>query len=333
MKKIIIPSVLLLFLASCVSMKQYKDLETEKNDLADNNAKMKTELTKANENNADLSTQTKVQEAEIKKLADDTLRLSNDIKNLKEQNQKLNSLNNSLKKKQSKMVQESAEEAKKLLSEIQVAREKLQSKEDLLNKLQKKLENERNAINVLKDELGLKDEQINAKNQKLVELETMIRAKDSATNALKNKITSALLAFDGEGLSIDQRNGKIYLLLDEQLLFKIGKSTVNPKGIEALKKIANVLEKNEDIEILVEGHTDNTGSASINWKLSTERALSITKILLDNSKIEPKRITAAGRGQYSPIDTADTDEARKKNRRSEIILTPKLDELFDIIKD
>lgn len=333
MKTILIPAAILFFLGSCVSMKQYKDLETEKNSLSSENTELQTELTKSQEDNADLLAETKVQGKTIEELVADTLKLSNNIKNLHEQNEKLSSLNNSLKNKQSKMVQESAEEAKRLLSEIQTSREKLQIREDELNQLQQKLKEERNAIEVMKNELGLKDEQIQAKDKKLVELETMIRAKDSATNALKNKITSALLAFDGDGLSIEQRNGKIYLLLDEQLLFKVGKSTVNPKGVEALKKIASVLEKNVDIDILVEGHTDNTGSSNLNWKLSTERALSITDILLSNSKIEPKRITAAGRGQYSPIDTADTDEARKKNRRSEIILTPKLDELFDIIKE
>lgn len=313
-------------------MKQYKDLETEKNDLSSDNEALKKELTESKESNADLTAQNNVKDKSIEQLKNDTLRLSNKNRNLNEQNAKLNDLNSALKNKQSKMVQENAEEAKRLLSEIQTAREKLQVKEDELNTLQKNLKKERDAIEVLKSELGLKDDEINAKNEKLVELETMIRAKDSATNALKNKISSALLAFEGDGLSIEQRNGKIYLLLDEQLLFKVGKSSVNPKGIEALKKIASVLEKNEDIEILVEGHTDNTGASSLNWKLSTERALSITKILLGNSEIDPQRITAAGRGQYSPIDTADTDEARKKNRRSEIILTPKLDELFDIIK-
>ncbi|MFQ3579432.1 MAG: OmpA family protein [Bacteroidales bacterium] len=166
----------------------------------------------------------------------------------------------------------------------------------------------------------------------LVEMERKLANKDSAMRALRSKLSAALRGFEGNGLTMEQRGGKIYVLLDESLLFEVGKSVVSEKGTDALKKLASVLEANPDIDITVEGHTDSTGNAKLNWKLSTERALSISYIILDNSKVAPKRITASGRGQYVPIDTRKTPEALRKNRRSEIILTPKLEELFNLIE-
>ena len=125
--------------------------------------------------------------------------------------------------------------------------------------------------------------------------------------------------------------------MDESLLFSSGKTAVEPKGIEALKNVAKVLEQNADINILVEGHTDDVpmagkGEIKDNWDLSVIRATSVTKIILQNSKTDPKRITSAGRGEFFPLDPAKTPEARKKNRRTEIILTPKLDELLKVLE-
>ena len=128
----------------------------------------------------------------------------------------------------------------------------------------------------------------------------------------------------------------MYVSLDESLLFASGKTAVEPKGVEALKNVAKVLEQNTDINIVVEGHTDDvpmkgTGDIKDNWDLSVMRATSVTKILLQGANINPTRITSAGRGEFFPIDAAKTPEARKKNRRTEIILTPKLDELLKVL--
>ena len=162
-------------------------------------------------------------------------------------------------------------------------------------------------------------------------MEEVLRKKDSTTLALRNKIEKALNGFEGDGLNIVQRDGKIYLVLDESLLFSVGKSDVAAKGQEVLKNLATILDQNPDINIEVEGHTDNTGGTKVNWELSTKRALAISQILLDNSNIDGKRITVSGRGQYCPVDEANTPEARAKNRRTEIILTPDLQELYDLL--
>ncbi|MFW5781215.1 MAG: OmpA/MotB family protein, partial [Bacteroidota bacterium] len=175
------------------------------------------------------------------------------------------------------------------------------------------------------------------RNARLLELETILARKDSAVNALRNKVAAALIGFENEGLSVDIKNGKVYVSLEEKLLFPSGSTRIDARGINALKKLARVLEENKDINITIEGHTDDVpviASAAMkdNWDLSVKRATAVVRILLDNSSIDPKRLTASGRGEYMPLDTGKTSEARQKNRRTEIILTPKLDELFQILE-
>jgi chemotaxis protein MotB len=150
-------------------------------------------------------------------------------------------------------------------------------------------------------------------------------------------VTNALLGFEKDGLSINIRNGKVYVSLDEKLLFQSGKYEVNQSGANALKKLAKVLEQNADINVLIEGHTDDVpykpdGALLDNWDLSVKRATAVVRILLQGSTINAKRLTVAGRSEYLPIDKSKTAQARQKNRRTEIILTPKLDELFKILE-
>ena len=138
-------------------------------------------------------------------------------------------------------------------------------------------------------------------------------------------------------LAVEMKNGKVYVSLEEQLLFKSGSTVVDPKGVSAIKKLAEVLAVNPDINIMVEGHTDDVpyiSSTSIqdNWDLSVKRATAIVRILMENSRIEGSRIIASGRSKYQPVIDSKAPDARKKNRRTEIILTPKLDELFQILE-
>jgi chemotaxis protein MotB len=168
-------------------------------------------------------------------------------------------------------------------------------------------------------------------------MQKILDRQDSTLIALRTKVADALRGYENNGLTIVNKNGKIYVSLDEKLLFSSGSWQVDPKGVEALKKIAKVLENNTDINVMVEGHTDNVpyrGSGQIkdNWDLSVMRATAIVNVLVMNSKISPSRIIAAGRSEYIPVDVANTTEARAKNRRTEIILTPKLDKLFQIIE-
>ena len=176
-----------------------------------------------------------------------------------------------------------------------------------------------------------------ARGQRISDLEGVLARKDSAVVALKNNIANALLGFEDQGLTVEQKNGKVYVSLEEQLLFKSGSWVVDAKGKEALIKLGKVLQTQPEVGILVEGHTDNVpyggnGNVSDNWDLSAKRATSIVKLLMENSTINPTQLTAAGRSEYLPLDPADTKEARAKNRRTEIIITPKLNELFKILE-
>jgi chemotaxis protein MotB len=164
----------------------------------------------------------------------------------------------------------------------------------------------------------------------------MLAQKDAEVKALKNKVADALKGFEDKGLTIHEKNGKVYVSLDEKLLFASGSWEIDNKGKEALTELGNVLATDKDINVVIEGHTDNvpykgSGNVKDNWDLSVLRATSVVKEILKNGNISPQRVTASGRGEFVPVDNDDSKEARAKNRRTEIILTPKLDELFQII--
>ncbi|MCQ2958663.1 MAG: OmpA family protein [Bacteroidales bacterium] len=328
MKKTVVLALCIATLSACVSQKKYQELESNCHFAQDSLLSALTicryDLEKTTALEEDL-------ESKVVSLRNDSLSKKRQIENLTAQNAELKQLNTNLTNKQSAMIKQQAEESKRTLAELQTAREKLQNREDELDSIQLSLEQERKNLDKIRQELGIKDNEILLKNKQIADMEEVLRKKDSTTLALRNKIEKALIGFEDQGLNIEQRDGKIYLVLDESLLFSVGKSDVAAKGQEVLKNLANVLGQNPDINIEVEGHTDNTGGAKVNWELSTKRALAISQILLENANIEGKRITVSGRGQYCPIDNSNTAEGRAKNRRSEIILTPDLQELYDIL--
>lgn len=172
---------------------------------------------------------------------------------------------------------------------------------------------------------------------RLKEVEEILRKRDEATNALKNKLQKALLGFQQSGLSVDIRNGKVYVSLTDKLLFSSGSIVIDEKGKLALQELATVLKTQPEINISVEGHTDNQrvvnlGQIKDNWDLSVLRATSVVRFLTETEKIENSRITATGKGEYQPIAEGSTPEIRSRNRRIEIVLSPKLDELYNLIK-
>ena len=154
---------------------------------------------------------------------------------------------------------------------------------------------------------------------------------------MKNRISAALLGFEGDGLTITQKNGKVYISLDEQLLFASGSWKVDERGKEALSKLSIALENQTDINVMIEGHTDSIpfggrGQVKDNWDLSVVRATAIVRILTESSNISAARLIAAGRGEFNPISTNNTREGRSANRRIEIILSPKLDDLYKMLE-
>ena len=171
--------------------------------------------------------------------------------------------------------------------------------------------------------------------KRLKNFQDMIQAQKDVMTNLKNSISNALLNYKTDELYVYIKDGKVYVSLEEKLLFKSGSDVVDPKGKEALKSLAAILNGTNEITVMIEGHTDNvpirTNLFKDNWDLSTARAISIVRILTNDYNFDPHRITASGRGQFSPVKTNDTDEGRAGNRRTEVILSPNLDEIYRLL--
>jgi len=198
------------------------------------------------------------------------------------------------------------------------------------NKLNDNYSNSSSKVSQLSGDLQKREE-------RLKEVEAALQKRDAATAALKDKLQKALLGFQQSGLSVDIRDGKVYVSLADKLLFPSGSIVIDQHGKDALVQLAAVLNKEPDINIAVEGHTDikkvvNLGQIKDNWDLSVMRATSVTRFLTETQGVDPHRLTATGKSQYQPIDPGTTPDALAKNRRIEIVLTPKLDELYNLIK-
>lgn len=182
---------------------------------------------------------------------------------------------------------------------------------------------------------NMTQQQLQDEQRRLAQMRQLMDQQRQAIEDLRKKMTDALVNFKSNELSVFVKNGKVYVSLQENLLFPSGSAVVNPKGKEALGTLAQVLNSNPDISVLIEGHTDSIpirGKYEDNWALSTARATAIVRILTDTYKVEPTRVTASGRSKYEPVDTNDTAEGRARNRRTEIILAPKLDELLRLLE-
>jgi chemotaxis protein MotB len=214
---------------------------------------------------------------------------------------------------------------------------KLENKNnDLLNKNLSQNQQFSNSLKQKSAELEAKEKLLTEREHALNDLKKVVARQDSITKRLNNILRDALLGFKSDELSVEIKNGKVYVSMSDKLLFKSGSAAIESKGIDAIKVLADVLNRNGDIDILVEGHTDNipikTAIYHDNWDLSVARAISIVRILTDEYRIAPTRLTASGKGEFSPRATNSTTEGRAANRRTEIILSPKLDEIMKLLK-
>ena len=322
--------IALLAFSSCVPTGQFMEVSDKSNSLEKERDQLMAENETLTVENTEMKAVRDFYEQEKKRFVTDSLRRYKEMDNLRSDISLLNKKYDDLTAANDALLQGSARETRRLLNQLQTTQEDLQNKESRLRELEQTISNERRDLNQLSAELE-------ARNIRLAELEKILYNKDSVVNALRDIVARALYGFEGQGLSVNLKNGKVYVSLEEQLLFKSGSIEVDTRGVDALKRLARVLEQNPDINIMIEGHTDDVpirrGSAiKDNWDLSVMRATSIVRILLDGTRIDPKRLNASGRSEYLPVDPADTPEARRKNRRTEIILTPQLDELFKILE-
>ncbi len=322
--------MLILCIFSCVPAKKYKSLQdTGKMYLNERDALKAENITLAMDKK-ELEAKVGELEAETKKLDADLKAVVSERDRLKEEYNKLLSKFNELQNAQEELIKGNVAETRRLLEELQVAQANLQNKENLLRQLEQNLDEKKASLDEMSYELE-------KRNAKLIELERILDTQKKIVQELKNKVSEALLGFQNMGLSVTIRDGKVYVSLEDKLLFKTASWEVDANGRNALRQLATVLEKNPDIQIVIEGHTDNVpykpsgGQLLDNWDLSVKRATTVVRVLLEGGKIDPKRLTAAGRSQYVPVDNRNTPEARQKNRRTEIILTPDLSELYNLI--
>ena len=207
---------------------------------------------------------------------------------------------------------------------------------DLTNQSLSQTDKLSKALAAKSEDLDAKEKILSEREKTLHDMKQIIAKQDSLTRNLNNTLRNALLGFNSDELSVEIKDGKVYVSMSDKLLFQSGSSAVEEKGKDALKLLAGVLDKNSDIDILIEGHTDNvpikTSVYKDNWDLSVARATSIVRILTNDYKIIPTRLTASGKGEFFPKADNDTPEGRAKNRRTEIILSPKLDELMKLLK-
>lgn len=197
--------------------------------------------------------------------------------------------------------------------------------------------NSSSEINKLSGSLNKLSDDLKSREQRLKEVEEILRKRDEATNQLKAKLQAALLGFTKNGLTVEIKNGKVYVSLTDKLLFPSGSIIIDEKGKQALTQLANVLKQQPEINIAVEGHTDsqkinNLGQIKDNWDLSVLRSTSVVRFLTEEQQVESVRMTATGKGEFQPLGSNANAESRSKNRRIEIVLSPKLDELYDLIK-
>lgn len=313
-----------LLISGCVTKQKYAELEESYKTCSEN-------FEVLNQDNINTTNANKQLEQEVSSLKNRTKQLSADTLSL---SKKLNQSEKDLAKAISDY-----DELLKQFSELNLSNNTQVN--TLLNDIEKiKAQlNEREAeINAQRDELNLAEMELLDKEARMNELQKILDQKDAEVKKLKATVSDALKGFEGSGLNITEKNGKVYVSMEDKLLFSSGSWVINAEGMQAISKLAEVLANEKEISVLIEGHTDNVpykgnGAVKDNWDLSVMRATSVVRALLKNKGIDPSRLSASGRSEYYPIEANDSAAARAKNRRTEIILTPKLDQLFQIIEN
>jgi len=321
-----------IFMVSCVPGKKFREVQnTSRQNMIDRDD-FKAENLSLSMQNREIESKISSLEKEMSKSRQDLTLAEIDRNKAKDELNIISERYNSLQNAQEELIRGNVSETKKLLAELQAAQVNLRQKEDIMRQLEQSMDLKKVSL----DELTL---ELEKKNSRLAELEKILDAQKKLVSDLKNKVSEALLGFENNGLTVTNKNGKVYVSLEEKLLFKSASWDIDANGRNALRKLAGVLEKNPNIQVTIEGHTDNvpynpgSGQLKDNWDLSVKRATTVVRVLLEDSKIKPGRLTAAGRSEYVPVEAVDTPEARQKNRRTEIVLTPDLSELYILINE
>jgi len=318
-KRISLGLLIVALSTSCVSKKIYNDLENkfaelkkENRSLADSNEDLTKSKNQLEADKSKLQSEYDKLKAERDKLLADFTASDKNLKTLQ-------ASYNALEKDSNEALTANINKNRELLAKLEAKEKSMAAEQERLNKLKAELD---------------------ASSKRLSELEAYIAAKDASMKKLKETLSKSLKAFEGKGLTVEQRNGKVYVSMENKLLFGTGSWAVGAEGKTAVVAVGKVLADNPDISVLIEGHTDDDkilgnigGGIENNWDLSTKRATAIVNILSENKGVKKDNLTAAGRGEFAPLISNDTPEGKAKNRRIEIILTPKLDEISKMLEE
>ncbi len=308
-------------LSACVSPKKYSELQSSFDASVQRAEALKVDAEKARISASESEAQKLKALAALDAAIKDTSAQGVEMRKLQRAYRDLNSNYEYALQNNSRLVQQNLTENKAMLERMEGLAVRLAAKEDSLKREQ--------------DRLFVLEQELTQRELRVAELERLISRKDSAAAYLRQRLADALLGFKDRGLSVSMRNGQVYVSLDNRLMFASGSWDVQPDGASALSELAKVLNENKDLKIAVEGHTDSdefNGKTAVkdNWDLSVMRATSVVKILVKQG-VKPQRVQAAGRGEHLPIAPNDSPEGKAKNRRTEIIITPNLDELANLV--
>jgi len=314
-KGIVLGILLAISMTSCVSKKIYTDLENKYADLKKENRKIQDESDDCTKAKADLEIAYDAIKEELNTTRADRDKYLSDYTSADKNLKTLQASYTALEKNSNDALQTNMSKNRELLSQLESKEKALSAEQSRLDKLKSDLK---------------------ASSDRLAELEGLMAAKDASMKKLKETLSKALNSFEGKGLTVQQKNGKVYVSMENKLLFSSGSWAVGAEGRSAVVEVGKVLAANPDISVLIEGHTDDdayggSGPIADNWDLSTKRATVIVNILGENKGINRQNLTAAGRSEYSPLASNSTPEGKAKNRRIEIILTPKLDEISKML--
>ncbi len=326
----------LIVLSACVPAKEFEQMSQQYDKTKQINNALKTDNQDLNTRLSELEGDKSLLSRRCLNLADDTTRLAQKNYRLQHSYDATKNINDDLMSELQKALSGNSKETQGLLSQLQDFQNALQAREDALSSAESSLLDKRNELDKAITDLDKAQRDIELRNARILEMDKLLNEKDALMRNLRDRVLAALDGYQGNGLNVHMKDGLLYVSLDEKLLFKSGSWNVDPRGQAAIKELSQVLADNKDIQITIEGHTDNvpyngSGVLKDNWDLSVKRATTIVKILLDNQGIDPERITAAGRGEFIPLDTANTADARQKNRRTEIILMPNMKDIMNAL--
>lgn len=317
-KNLLLATIALGVFSACVPTKKYNELAEKEKACNEELAKYKSAAIDFESKFKDCDTRLGLLNAEVDQMKKDTARIGDELRLVQTQYDKMVNQVVAYEKQIDDIRSKGQAETSTLQGELSSKSDELRRKQELLQELE--------------NELKQKQQLLADRERRVYELEEIINRKDKAINDLKNRVVSALKPYEDKGLSVVEKNGKLYVSLEAKLLFKTASTKVEEEGKQALIDLAKILESEKDMEIVVEGHTDTDKMVSPNhpknnWELSVLRATSVVEIMLSNSKMDPKILSAAGRSEFFPTDAMD----KSKNRRIEIIVAPDLKALFELI--